>query len=91
MRVIDADALKHAVSNIDMHGRSEQFYEIMGEIAEVLSSAPTIEAEPVVRRKECTAIRRSYDGSGRVCSKTNSYRREDDFCSYGERKETDHA
>lgn len=67
MRLIDADALKHAVSNIDMHGRSEQFYEIMGEIAEVLSSAPTIDAVPVVRCRECENATMTVNGELKYC------------------------
>lgn len=51
--------------------------------------APTVDAEVVVRCKDCkrlerhTEVNRDYGG----CRRYNSTMRYDDFCSYGERKE----
>ena len=44
-RLIDAEALRHAVANIDMHGESEQFYAIMGSVCKEIDAAPTIDME----------------------------------------------
>ena len=62
----------------------------------IINDAPTISAVPVVRCRECQHCKETvdYKGPGLFCS---IWGREwqrvqpDDFCSYGQRKEADHA
>lgn len=86
MRLIDADAL------LEKMKRTSRYFQIKFDIEE----APTIEAEPVVRCKECKHWKPSGSKAGNSfsdmeyiggCGFTNYCRRESDFCSYGERKE----
>lgn len=86
MRLIDADAL------LEKMKRTSRYFQIKFDIEE----APTIEAEPVVRCKECKHWKPSGSKAGNSfsdmeyiggCEFTNYFRRESDFCSYGERKE----
>lgn len=86
MRLIDADAL------LEKMKRTSRYFQIKFDIEE----APTIEAEPVVRCKECKHWKPSGSKAGNSfsdmeyiggCEFTNYCRRESDFCSYGERKE----
>ena len=59
----------------------------------VVNDAPTVDAVPVVRCRECKHRRKSICGDGYQCC--NEYYgmasgvalKDDDFCSYGERKE----
>ena len=87
-RLIDADAL------LEKMKRTSRYFQIKFDIEE----APTIEAEPVVRCKECKHWKPSGSKAGNSfsdmeyiggCEFTNYCRRESDFCSYGERKEGD--
>lgn len=86
MRLIDADAL------LEKMKRTSRYFQIKFDIEE----APTIEAEPVVRCKECKHWKPSGSKAGNSfsdmeyiggCEFANYCRRESDFCSYGERKE----
>lgn len=90
-RLIDADALENefGISDADIIAK------------EAIRSAPTIDAVPVVRCRECRhwhdgtgfCEKNSYfvDGDGVCCSPFESPNwtmfDQDDFCSYGERKE----
>ena len=85
-RLIDADAL------LEKMKRTSRYFQVKFDIEE----APTIEAEPVVRCKECKYWKPSGSKAGNSfsdmeyiggCEFTNYCRRESDFCSYGERKE----
>ena len=81
MRSIDADALENqfGVSDADLLALDE------------IRRAPTVDAEVVVRCKDC----KHYDmgvclkiySDGNVHSAAWQKRKPDDFCSYGERKE----
>ena len=68
MRLIDADALKHELYNMCQDYDGVQM---------LIREAPTIDAVPVVRCKDCKHLNIACCGLG-----TN------DFCSYGERKTT---
>lgn len=50
--------------------------------------APTIDAVPMVRCRECENESLSTDHEGGASYSLNFY--DDDFCSYGERREADH-
>lgn len=81
MRLIDADALenKFGISDEDILALDE------------IRHAPTVDAEVVVRCKDC----KHYDmgvclkiySDGNVHSSAWQQRKPEDFCSYGERKD----
>ena len=89
MRLIDADALENGfgISDADIIAK------------EVIRDAPTVDAVPVVRCRECKhAYINSFSAaSGVALCRLLTKRAEgiqivmqqDDFCSYGERKEGD--
>ena len=86
MRLIDADELRSefGVSDSDIIAK------------ETIDDAPTIDAVPVVRCRECKrwdADPDSYgkdDGPKGKCLKTFEETYPDDFCSYGQRKDDAH-
>lgn len=63
----------------------------------LIEKAPTVDAVPVVRRKECKWFADNNDGEwygcqmfGTVLNNPEDAPKPDDFCSYGERKENNH-
>ena len=78
MRVIDADALKEKLKS------TYRYFHIKTDIDE----APTIDAVPVVRCRDCVYYTHNFYGS-LIClnEKGMIEPEEDDFCSYG-KKET---
>lgn len=67
--------------------------------AAILKAIPTIDAVPVVRCRECKFYRefrtKRYNQPMRLCYRMGKHDMEypvkpEDFCSYGQRKETDH-
>ena len=83
MRLIDADALKEGLKE-KMYGHpfNRNFLSI------VVDSAPTIDAVPVVRCRECKWWQEDDDiGHCDNPDGLDNYAKPDDFCSYGERKE----
>lgn len=61
----------------------------------VIDKTPTIDAVPVVRCRECShcTMTVGYNGYGRFCriwGRDFQPVKDDDFCSYGERKEAEH-
>ena len=82
MRLIDADALMDEANSDGAYGYVD---------AKQISEAPTIDAVPVVRCRECIHYEmgvclKIYD-DGAASSYAWQGRNPDDFCSYGERKE----
>ena len=76
MRLIDADALWERLDNEPWENNADR-----DEIAlPFVNSAPTIDAEIVVRCKDCKYW--DYGDCYRI-----EMSRPDDFCSYGERKD----
>lgn len=73
MRLFDADALKLFIK------QNGYLY------ANTLDTFPTVDAVPVVKCREC----KNYAGAkiGGFCELNESYWEEENFCSYGERKE----
>ena len=68
----------------------------IGDVIRSIKMAKTVDAVPVVRCWECKHWKPSESKAGNSfsdmeyiggCEFTNYYRRESDFCSYGERKE----
>ena len=95
MRPIDGDALMKTVFNdvVLVDGEVKGVGLIL---AETVDKAPTIDAVPVVRCRECVHWKPTGSKAGNSfsdmeyiggCEFTKYCRRESDFCSYGERKE----
>ena len=85
MRLIDADAM-YAEWLGD--GENEYVYDTNA-VLESIDEQPTVDAVPVVRCKDCKYIAEAFDGSPcckRLWRTAIPYVKEDDFCSYGERK-----
>ena len=89
MRLIDADAMKRVyqevlcshVACIDCSFFMDDKY---CRFETMLSEAPTINAIPVVRCRECRSYNKPKTG---WCEVHLGREHMDDFCSYGERKE----
>ena len=89
MRMIDADAMKRVyqevlcshVACIDCSFFMDDKY---CRFETMLSEAPTINAIPVVRCRECRSYNKPKTG---WCEVHLDREHMDDFCSYGERKE----
>lgn len=88
MRLIDADALwKEIITDID-DGLD------LADLREHMDAQPTIEAEPVIRCKDCKYVRilvknslwdiKEYVGK---CRFVPFYVKDNDFCKWGERAE----
>ena len=84
MRPIDAESLKHIVNGSKYYGTQEQ-----RDFCDMITEAPTIDAVPIVRCKDCKCWTEWSNGTG-SCSRfaldwigTDA----DDFCSMGERKD----
>lgn len=77
MRLIDADALMRCIPNEDITSRF------------AVDNAPTIDAVPVVRCKNCRYMTEHYDTDGNVpywtCSEWDSGTDYDGYCHYGEK------
>ena len=93
-RLIDADAL--GVGRCSKNVLPEAHCAGWNGLLDLIEKAPTINAVPVVRCRECKRWKPSGSKAGNSfsdmeyiggCEFTNYCRRESDFCSYGERKE----
>lgn len=100
MRLIDADALKERairVSTVKGLGNKEHCY-IKAVGTHEIDKAPTIDAVPVVRCRDCMWFD-TEDELADVfrqerhcyCTEVNTYVSENGFCYCGERKENDNA
>lgn len=74
MRLIDGDKLER-----QEYWGNERCFDYVD--AEDIDNAPTVDAVPVVRCKDC---KHEFGGSCIICGFQK--RKPDDFCSYGERK-----
>lgn len=84
MRLIDTDALKEfpiRANHCDKEHANEHFLNGIETVLEYAAQLPTVDAEVVVRCKECRKFK-TY-----ACRMVASGY--DDFCSYGERKDGD--
>ena len=93
-RLIDADALGVGRCSEDILPAA--YCAGWNGLIELIEKAPTIDAVPVVRCRECQHWKPTGSKAGNSfsdmeyiggCEFTKYYRRESDFCSYGERKE----
>ena len=99
-RLIDADALmdvirQHEYRLATKQGSIDYGMFTLG-IQQAVDEQPTVDAVEVVRCKDCKHWKPSGSKAGNSfsdmeyiggCEFSNYYRRESDFCSYGERKE----
>ena len=87
MKLIDADELLKPVGSYE---RVKYTYEC-GDVVTVedIELMPTIDAEPVVRCKDCKYMTEHYDTDGNApywtCSEWDSGTDYDGYCHYGER------
>ena len=98
MRLIDADALQNILLPITT-ALEHEYGNLGGAVSgcmKHIDNATTVDAVSVVRCRECEHWKPSGSKAGNTfsdmeyiggCEFTNYYRRESDFCSYGERKE----
>ena len=81
MRLIDADKI--------FDGKvlmvREEAYDAVHAVIEKINNAPTVDAEPVVRCKDCVNYSSRY--SGWHCYLDGRQTQKNDFCSWGERGE----
>ena len=88
MRLIDADLLSEAI-----HENVSALYEdavcAKEDCLTEVYAAPTVDAVPVVRCRECKYRFKNngHDKSGCPIIDANIWMDDDDFCSHGERKE----
>ena len=92
MRLIDADELRKKAQWMEMPDRQGINFDVRAVSASSIDLSPTIDAVPVVRCKDCK--HRKLSGAAPFmyyCCNNNDGLvgglRENDFCSYGERKE----
>ena len=91
MRLIDADALlKDGITAEYGFGDDGLLLIPMRDVTNSIKIAPTVNAVPVVRCKDCERRNKSADLTNTVyCPWLKLSMRKEDFCSYGERKEGD--
>lgn len=92
MRPINADNLIEQIES--PYTEHPIMIQIRHAIKEMIDSAPTIDAVPVVRCKACKWWKKNYSwstGEFMVCVREayEPLRNGEDFCSYGERRDED--
>ena len=86
MRIIDADAL--GVGRCSKDILPDAYCAGWNGLIELIEKAPTIDAVPVVRCRECKWWQEDDDiGHCDNPDGLDNYAKPEDFCSYGERKE----
>ena len=95
-RLIDANALKDGLMKLEASGGHKYYRKGMDDtlhfhMPHIIDDAPTVDAVEVVRCKDCKYWSKEKD-LGMFCNHWGSMLTEtveDDFCSYGERKDND--
>lgn len=88
MRLIDGDKLQEftiRANRCDKEHANEHFINGIETVLEYAEQLPTVDAEVVVRCKDC-----KYNMGSKKCLNPDSFfavPKDDDFCSYGKRKE----
>lgn len=88
-RLIDADNLDFTFDRRCFSEGDTQYVRGADDAIGVVNNAPTIDAVPVVRCRECIYATRPGDNLV-YCDNFERDMMPDDFCSVGERKEADH-
>ena len=85
--LVEREAVKDAIGFMNLHflGHGEN-----KSVLDSINEVPTIDAVPVVRCKDCDKfcpeeIRQLYN-TEKYCMRTGWMVKDDDFCSYGERR-----
>ena len=94
MRLIDADALMEKLEErynffVIEYGYRDQYTSGFGDAVDKVEAAPTIDAVPVVRCKDCKYWNKRYEAMG-MCMKHNAivtFTKPDFYCAWGERKQ----
>ena len=89
-RLIGADALHRKVKmETNPYGKPTIDYDSGVKVLEWIEQAPTVDAVPVVRCKDCKYRFKNNGHSKDGCPiiDANIWMDDDDFCSHGERKE----
>lgn len=94
MRLIDADTLNDYVMDIWGGGNIDNTVIWYGDVFEAIHNAPTIDAVPVVRCKDCIFFEideenADIDNWYHLCGDTGFGVMKMDFCSHGERREAE--
>ena len=93
MRLINADKFDAVLSNIFDHLYESGRTDLAGTLAafaDLLKQQPTIDAVPVVRCKDCNHRADATVQGNYLCNrKMLGLVRPDDFCSFGDRKDSD--
>ena len=90
-RYIDADLLHIQMEDLYEHHIEMKNFSADGAVADcldLLDNVPTADVVEVVRCKDCRFIEFMSDGKTLACLRQSAYRKPDDFCSYGERRES---
>ena len=98
-RLIDADALLNRF-NTEIPIRPVSLTYDMGTVLKAVMDSPTVDAEPVVRCKDCKYAHMTYDGEVKYCDRISMPDDEGDygyalylpgdwFCADGERRDDD--
>ena len=86
MRLIDADALGIGKCNPDVF-ENKGYASGWNAAIDLINSAPTIDAVPVVRCRECKCYPKDFDeDSWNWCCGIGDDTKPNDFCSYGQRR-----
>ena len=87
MRLIDADALIHRLLNTKIVAAN--LFQYANAVTNMIGDAPTIEAKPVVRCRECKQgeIDDPDFPDEYYCHARCGWNKGDFYCAYGERKE----
>ena len=85
MRLVDADRAA-SIENLDQYSDLAAVLGDVQTVRDILADAPTIDAVPVVRCRECIHRAGTPGQPNILCGQMH----DDDFCSYGQRKEADH-
>lgn len=90
MRLIDADALKDGLIDYQQKHTDSlgDDYWIVENVLLRIEEMPTIDAEPVIRCKDCIYFHDYGDGVKNCWSDGGGiFTKDDDFCSHAERKD----
>lgn len=88
-RLIDADELNDYMMDTYGGGITDNTVIFYGDVLTIINEAPTIDAVPVVRCKDCLFSEERYGHLTCIngMSYRNTWNKPYDFCSYGERAE----
>lgn len=97
MRLIDADALREGLGFADPCEKCDHVYGkylcadvIWRAVCDAIYEAPTVDAVPVVRCKDCKFAHMTIDGECKDCDEWEEdehlYLDGDFFCAFGQRK-----